>query len=76
MDIFEEIKPIIADKLNVQASEIKPESKLKDDLGSDSLDTVELILECERKFGINLPDSDIQNIVTIQDIVEVINNKI
>ncbi len=73
---FEQIKLIIADKLGVKADDIKPESKFVDDLGADSLDTVEVIMEFEIKFNIAFRDDEAEKIETVQEAVDLINKKL
>ncbi|MCB0835254.1 MAG: acyl carrier protein [Bacteroidetes bacterium] len=65
--IAEKVTEIIVDKLGVEASEVTPEASFANDLGADSLDTVELIMEFERVFEINIPDEDAEKIVTVGD---------
>ena len=57
-EIESRVKSIIVEKLNVDEAEVKPEASFTNDLGADSLDTVELIMEFEKAFGINIPDDD------------------
>ena len=59
------IKTIIVDKLGVDESEVTPEANFTNDLGADSLDTVELIMEFEKEFNITIPDQDAENISTV-----------
>lgn len=66
-DIAAKIKEIIAEQLNVDESEIKPEASFIDDLGADSLDTVELIMAFEEEFDIEIPDEEAEKIKTVQD---------
>ena len=65
---------IITDKLGVDASEVKLESSFTNDLGADSLDTVELIMELEKEFGVTIPDSDAEKIQTVGDAIAYIEN--
>ena len=65
MSTLDIIKEVVIDKLGVDESAIKPESHFIDDLGADSLDTVELIMEFEEEFGIEIPDEDAENIMTV-----------
>ncbi|MBT3300016.1 MAG: acyl carrier protein [Candidatus Marinimicrobia bacterium] len=65
MSTLDKIKEVVIDKLGVDESAIKPESHFIDDLGADSLDTVELIMEFEEEFGIEIPDEDAENIMTV-----------
>ncbi|SHI32746.1 acyl carrier protein [Cruoricaptor ignavus] len=64
-DIAERVKAIIADKLDVEQSEITPEASFQNDLGADSLDTVELIMEFEKEFNIQIPDDQAEKITTV-----------
>jgi acyl carrier protein len=73
MDTYEEIKAIIVDRLGKDASEIKPESRFREDLGADSLDLVELIMAFEEKFGAEISDEDAQKITTVGGAVEYID---
>jgi acyl carrier protein len=71
-EIFERVKKIIADKLDIEEDKITPESSFLDDLGADSLDIVELIMELEEEFGIEIPDEDAEKIRTVADAVKYI----
>lgn len=64
-DIAEKVKNIIIDKLGVEESEVTPEASFTNDLGADSLDTVELIMEFEKEFDISIPDDHAENIATV-----------
>ena len=64
-EIEERVTAIIVDKLGVNASEVKPEATFAQDLGADSLDTVELILEFGKEFGITIPDDKAEGITTV-----------
>lgn len=75
-DVDVKVKAIIADKLGIDEKEITPQANFMNDLGSDSLDTVELIMEFEKIFNITIPDSDIQNISTVGEAVEYIKKSI
>ena len=66
-DITERVQRIIEEKLGVDASEVKPEATFTNDLGADSLDTVELIMELEKEFNITIPDDQAEKIVTVGD---------
>lgn len=70
----EKIVDLICDKLNKKKEDIKPTSRLVEDLGADSLDVVELIMAFEDEFNISLPDEDASQLKTIGDIVAYINN--
>ena len=64
-DITSRVKAIIADKLDVEETEVTPEASFTNDLGSDSLDTVELIMEFEKEFNIQIPDDQAEKIQTV-----------
>ncbi|WP_448520348.1 acyl carrier protein [Rhodoflexus sp.] len=64
-EIAQKVKAIIVDKLNVDESEVTPEASFTNDLGADSLDTVELIMEFEKEFNISIPDDQAENIATV-----------
>ena len=72
MSTFDKVKDVIVDKLGVEEDKIKPESHFVNDLGADSLDTVELIMEFEEEFGIEIPDEDAENITTVGTAVDYI----
>ena len=69
------IRAIIADKLGVEESEIVPDASFTDDLGADSLDTVELIMEFENEFDIKIPDEDADKIVTVSNAIAYVAEK-
>ncbi len=71
-EIEERVTAIIVDKLGVNASEVKPEATFAQDLGADSLDTVELIMEFEKEFGITIPDDKAEGIATVGDAISYI----
>jgi acyl carrier protein len=64
-EISEKVKAIIIDKLGVEASEVTLEASFANDLGADSLDTVELIMEFEKEFNVSIPDDQAENIGTV-----------
>ena len=64
-DITSRVKAIIADKLDVEETEVTPEASFTNDLGADSLDTVELIMEFEKEFNIQIPDDQAEKITTV-----------
>lgn len=68
-DIKSKVVSIIVDKLGVEESEVTPEASFTNDLGADSLDTVELIMELEKAFNISIPDEDAENIGTVGDAI-------
>ncbi len=71
-DIASRVKAIIADKLGVDEAEVTPEANFTNDLGADSLDTVELIMEFEKEFNIAIPDDQAEGIATVNDAVKYI----
>ena len=74
--MFEKIKPLMAEALNLDVSKIKLEANLKDDLGIDSLDAVELIMELEEQFDIEISDDEATNFVAVSDIVNFLESKV
>ena len=72
--LTEEITAIIEERLGVAASEITPEKNLINDLGADSLDSVELIMSIEQKFEITIPEEETENIKTVGDIIDYVMN--
>ena len=73
-DIATRITAIIVDKLGVDESEVTPEASFTNDLGADSLDTVELIMEFEKEFNIAIPDDQAENIGTVGEAISYIEN--
>ena len=71
-EIQERVKAIIVDKLGVEESEVTMEASFTNDLGADSLDTVELIMDFEKEFGISIPDDQAEKIATVGDAVSYI----
>ncbi len=69
-EIAEKVKQIIVDKLGVDESEVTNEASFTNDLGADSLDTVELIMEFEKEFDISIPDEEAENIATVGNAIE------
>ncbi len=74
-DVESKIKSIIVDKLGVDESEVVADANFTNDLGADSLDTVELIMEFEKEFDLSIPDEDAENIATVGDAVKYIQGK-
>ena len=70
----ERVKKIIVDQLGVDAAEVTSEASFIEDLGADSLDTVELVMALEEEFGIEIPDEEAEKIVTVKDAVEYIKS--
>jgi len=75
-DVEAKVKSIIVDKLGVDESEVSADANFTNDLGADSLDTVELIMEFEKEFDISIPDEDAENIATVGDAVEYLLGKV
>ena len=71
-DISSRVKAIIVDKLGVDENVVVPEASFTNDLGADSLDTVELIMEFEKEFDIQIPDDQAENIITVGQAIEFI----
>ena len=71
-EIESKVKAIIVDKLGVDEADVKPEASFTNDLGADSLDTVELIMEFEKEFGVNIPDDQAEKIATVGDAISYI----
>ncbi len=74
MAIFDDVKAVVVEQLNVSPDEVKPESKFADDLGADSLDVVELVMALEEKFDIEIPDDQAEKIQTVQNAVDFIES--
>ena len=75
-EIEARVKAIIVDKLGVDESEVTPNASFTNDLGADSLDTVELIMELEMEFGMSIPDDQAEKISTVKDAVDYIANNV
>ena len=73
---LEKITDIIVDKLGVDEGDVTPEASFTNDLGADSLDTVELIMEFEKKFNIAIPDDQAEKIATVGQAIEYISNNV
>jgi len=74
-DVESKVKAIIVDKLGVDESEVVADANFTNDLGADSLDTVELIMEFEKEFDVSIPDEDAENIATVGDAVKYLEQK-
>lgn len=74
-DVEAKVKEIIINKLGVEASQITPEASFTNDLGADSLDTVELVMEFEKAFNLQIPDEDAEKISTVGDAVKYLTGK-
>jgi acyl carrier protein len=75
MAVAEKIKSIIAEQLGVKADEVTPQASFIDDLGADSLDTVELIMALEEEFNVEIPDEDAEKMTTVGDAIRYIEEK-
>ncbi|MFA6200823.1 MAG: acyl carrier protein [Bacteroidales bacterium] len=73
-EIATKVVAIVVDKLGVEESQVTPESNFTSDLGADSLDTIELIMEIEKEFGISIPDDQAEKITTVGDAIAHIEN--
>ncbi len=71
---FDKVKSIIVEQLGVDESAVVPEASFIDDLGADSLDTVELVMALEEEFGIEIPDEDAEKIQTVGDVIKYIED--
>lgn len=74
-DLESKVTSIIVEKLGVEESDITPDASFTNDLGADSLDTVELIMEFEKEFDITIPDEDAEKIATVGDAVDYLQQK-
>ncbi len=76
MAIFDDVKEVVIEQLNVTAEEVKEESKFVEDLGADSLDVVELVMALEEKFNIEIPDDEAEKIATVSDVIKYIEGRV
>lgn len=74
MDIEKKIKDLIVEKLGVEEGAVVPTASFTNDLGADSLDTVELIMDLEKEFGITIPDDDAEKITTVGQAIEYVES--
>lgn len=72
MAIFDEVRDVVVEQLSAEPESVKLDSKIIEDLGADSLDVVELVMALEEKFGIEIPDSEAEKLISIQDVVSYI----
>ena len=75
-EYYDKVKEVIIDKLGVDDTKVTMEAKFIDDLGADSLDTVELIMQFEEEFNIEIPDEDAENLTSVKKAVEYISAKL
>lgn len=74
--VFEKVRDVLCEQLDVEEEKVTPESSIVDDLGADSLDVVDLVMSLEEEFDIEIPDEDVENIKTVGDMVKYIEGKI
>ena len=74
--IEDRVKKIVVDRLGVKEDEVKPNSSFVDDLGADSLDTVELVMALEEEFECEIPDEEAEKITTVQQAIDYVNNNL
>ena len=72
---FEKIQKIIAEEMNLNEEDVKPESRFVEDLAADSLDVIQIVLKLEEEFDIEIPDDAVEQISTVQDAVDQIKSK-
>ena len=75
MSVEDKVKSIIVDQLGVKAEEVNATASFVDDLGADSLDTVELVMALEEEFGIEIPDEDAEKMTTVGEAIKYIDDK-
>ncbi len=73
-DIESKVKDIIVEQLGVSADQVKPEAKFIEDLGADSLDTVELVMAFEEEFGIEVPDEDAEKLTSVGEVINYVSS--
>lgn len=73
--VFEKVKELISEQLDVKADDITEASNIQDDLGADSLDVVDLVMALEDEFDVEIPEDQVENIKTVGDIVKFIEDK-
>jgi acyl carrier protein len=74
-EVEAKVKKIISEQLGVPESDVKPEASFVNDLGADSLDTVELVMALEEEFGVEIPDEDAEKIATVQNAIDYVKAK-
>ncbi len=75
MDIENKVIELIANQLNIKASDVTADKKILDDLGADSLDVVEMLMALEEEFGVNIPTEEATNLTTVGDVINAIASK-
>ena len=73
--MLEKMKEMLAEQLNCEASTITPETSFKEDLGADSLDTVELVMALEEEYGVEIPSEDLEKITTVGAVMDYLKSK-
>ena len=73
--MLEKLQEIIAEQLGIEAAEVNAESNFRDDLNADSLDLFEMIMAMEEEFGVEIPSDDLDQIATVQDVMDYLKNK-
>ena len=73
--MLDKIREVVVEQLGVDAEQVVPEANFVEDLGADSLDTVELIMAFEEEFDVEIPDTDAEKIKTVQDVIDYIESK-
>lgn len=74
--VFEKVKEILCEQLDVEEEKVTLESSIVDDLGADSLDVVDLVMSLEEEFDVEIPDEDVENMKTVGDIVKYVEKKL
>lgn len=74
-DVFERVRKIVVEQLGVDAEKVTPEATFIEDLGADSLDTVELVMAFEEEFGIEVPDDQAEKIAKVEDVVKLVSGE-
>ena len=75
VEIFDKLKELVVDQLGVEEDEVTMEASMQDDLGADSLDLVDLVMSVEEEFGVKVADEDLENIKTVGDILNYIEDR-
>lgn len=75
-DIFDRVKEIVVEQLDVEEEKVVPNASFTNDLGADSLDIVELVMALEEEFDLEIPDEAAEKILTVQEVVDYINNNV
>jgi len=73
-EVLEKVRKVVAEQLSIDLDQVTETASFTNDLGADSLDTVELVMALEEEFGVEIPDEDAEKIVTVKDAVEYINS--